>query len=499
MSNLIDVVQRFRGLRALVVGDVMLDRYLEGTASRLCSEGPVPIVRKTGERVFPGGAGNAAANLRSLGADVALLGLIGRDAAGERLQSALAEFGVDDRWLVADERCETHTKLRIQADGHYVVRFDQGDTQRPSAERRQTLLANLERVAATCDVIVISDYGYGVVGDDVMQRISAIRDEHDAPLVIDSKYLGRFRGTGATIVTPNHLEAKLTISPNANSDGPVSISEAAELGRRILEMVEAESAAITMAGDGVMLVTRSGEATHLDANTVTYVSDVGAGDSFAAALALALAAGSEHREATRLGIDAATIAICKPGTAVVHHQELLRRVSLRSIEVDAPGAIDRTRSLADQLDVERLNGARIVFTNGVFDILHAGHVDFLRRAKELGDILVVGVNSDRSTRSLKGAQRPVNSEQDRVALVSALESVDHALLFDEAEPSTLIRLLRPHLHVKGGDFEGQDLPEAAAVSEVGGQIQILPLAGDLSSSQVIDRIIAMSTAAGDRP
>jgi D-beta-D-heptose 7-phosphate kinase / D-beta-D-heptose 1-phosphate adenosyltransferase len=224
----------------------------------------------------------------------------------------------------------------------------------------------------------------------------------------------------------------------------------------------------------------------------------GAGDSFASAMALALAAGGSTEEAAQIAIDAAGIAVTKRWTAVVQHQELLQRVSLREYArhtstANGESEHDSLARLAALLETQKLAGRKIVFTNGVFDILHAGHMQFLQQARALGDMLVVGVNSDNSTRRLKGKGRPINSERDRMALVAALDMVDHVVLFDEDTPTQLIRLLKPDIHVKGGDYTYEALPEAEAVREAGGQIVILPLAGSISTSSVIDRIAALST------
>ena len=395
-----DIVRRFRRLRALVLGDAMLDTYLEGTASRLCGEGPVPVVRKTAERHAPGGAANAAANLCALGAAVTLLGYRGADAAGERLVSALEEQGVAADGLVCEAEVSTIHKVRILADGQYVVRFDEGESDQhiPASERR--LLDLLDDAYARCDVVLVSDYGYGAVSDAMLARLRALRERESRPLVVDSKQLHRFRACRATVVTPNHLEARLLVERGSRGAEPPpgdteALPRAMEpIGRRLLTLLDAEHAAITLAGAGALLLNRQGRALHLPAHPVAQAHDVGAGDTFAAALALAL-----------------------------------------------------------------------------------------------GDLLVVGVNSDRGARRLKGKGRPINGERDRLALVAALDAVDEAVLFDEATPADLIRALRPHLHVKGGDYAHEPLPEAEAVREVGGQVVILPLAGAHSTSAVIERII----------
>jgi len=490
MPSAVEVVRRFRELRALVIGDAMLDSYVEGSAARLCAEGPVPVVRKTAEEHVPGGAANTAANVRALGADVALLGVVGPDAAGGLLRAALRARDVDDRWLVEDPGARTLHKLRILADGQYVVRLDDGDTAHLCPASAARLAAHLDQLYPRCDVVLVSDYAYGVVSDALLAWLRALRAARPGVLVVDSKALRRFDGLGATVVTPNHREARLLVDaggPLGGVDARPDLAEVERVGQRLLELIDARYAAITLAGDGVLLLDRDDAPRHLPAHPVQRAQDVGAGDSFAAALALALGAGARCAEAVRIGIEAASIAVTRPRTAIVHQQELLRRVALR------PTLAPSVEALAAQLAAERAAGRRIVFTNGVFDLLHAGHVEFLRQAKLLGDVLVVGVNSDRGARRLKGARRPINRERDRLALVAALDGVDHAVLFDEDQPAALIRALRPHLHVKGGDYAGQELPEAEAVREVGGQVVILPLVGELSTSRVIERIVALAS------
>lgn len=523
-----ELVQRFRDLRVLVIGDAILDTYLEGKALRLCSEGPVPVVCKTAEYRLPGGAANVAANVSALGADVIFLSVVGRDSAGSALRAALHERGVSDRWLIEDEAIETVHKLRICADGHYVVRFDEGvQREQVASESPATsqprLLAALEEGYERCDLVIVSDYCYGVCSDALIERLRILHTAQPKSLLVDSKALQRFRDVKATIVTPNEREARLLVEKmtgempvakesaahaghayESGQDGK-KLAEVEAVGWQLLSLMDAQHIAITLAEHGVFLLDREGDASYLPAHPVAHAHDVGAGDSFSAALALALAAGGSVEEAAQIGIDAASIAISRQRTALVPYQELLQRVSLREYAVyatcraaaclaehehDARAAVAH---LAALLDAERLAGRTIVFTNGVFDILHAGHVQLLRRAKELGDILVVGINSDSSTRRLKGSTRPINNERDRMALVAALDVVDHVALFDEDTPCELIRQLRPHIHVKGGDYADGALPEAEAVREGGGRVVIVPLAGSMSTSGMIERIVSLAS------
>jgi D-beta-D-heptose 7-phosphate kinase/D-beta-D-heptose 1-phosphate adenosyltransferase len=472
----------------LVIGDAMLDTYIEGTASRLCTEGPVPVVRKSTEDHVPGGAANTAANLVALGAEVFFLGLIGRDATGALLRSTLQARGVSDSLLVADDRIASLQKVRMLADDQYVVRFDSGDTLSQAGALQPALAQRLGEAFPRCDLVVISDYRYGVVGQRLLDRLRELRAARPCPLIVDSKELARFGASGATLVTPNEIEAQIAVTGTPDPSGrETGMEETASVGCRLLTQIDAQAAAVTMGKRGVLVVERGGRVTHVPTHPATRANDVGAGDSFTAASALALAAGASPVEAVRIGVEAGRIAVTKRRTAVVYHQELLQRVSL--------GEQERAPSLDEvvaQLNAERLDGRTVVFTNGVFDILHAGHVRFLREAKRLGDVLVVGVNSDASAQRLKGVHRPINSERDRRALVAALEGVDHAVTFDEDTPAQLIRALRPDVHVKGGDYLNVPLPEAEAVREVGGRIEVLPLVKDRSTTAVIDRILTLA-------
>jgi len=302
MLSAVDYVRRFRTLRALVVGDAMLDSYFEGTAARLCSEGPVPVVRKTSEYRAPGGAANVAANLAALGADVLFVGAVGQDITGTLLRAALRERHVEDRWLVADRAMATPHKLRILPDGQYVVRFDEETSRRLPARVEQALIQRVERLYPVCDLVFVSDYGYGAVTDAILARLRELRAERPCVLYADSKQLQRFPALGATVVKPNLLEARL-LAQREQEPGPVSGAqretreEAEELCRYVLGRIETEYVALTMAGHGVCLVRRDGAARHLRAHPVEHASDVGAGDSFGAAMALALGAGAPPDEA----------------------------------------------------------------------------------------------------------------------------------------------------------------------------------------------------------
>ena len=481
-----DVVQHFAGLRVLVIGDAMLDRFVEGTATRICKEAPVPVVQKQAEQSCPGGAANTAANLSALGADVRFVGILGDDPTGHSLRAALREAGVDDGWLVADPNVTTLHKLRVLADDQYIVRLDEGDLSTSSPATRRTLLERVRQVFPSCDLVVLSDYGYGTISDEIIEQLRELRDGLSCPLVVDSREIHRFAHAGATLITPNLQEAREAAFPARTETNATP----ADVALQLRGMFDAEHIAITMAANGVLLIDADGRVTEVPAYPVRHPDEAGAGDTFAAAASLALASGASATLAAQVGIDAATIACTTSRIAVVTHRELLRRVILN--QQTTHSATRSLQEIATQLDEERRAGRRIVFTNGVFDILHAGHVQLLCRARALGDILVVGINSDASVRRLKGDQRPINREQDRLALIAALDAVDYALIFTKDTPAETIRHLRPDVHVKGGDYTAESLPEIDAVREVGAQVEILPLLDGLSTTNVINRIISLN-------
>jgi D-beta-D-heptose 7-phosphate kinase / D-beta-D-heptose 1-phosphate adenosyltransferase len=492
-SSAVDIVRGFPGLRVVVIGDAMLDTWLEGDAIRLCKEAPVPVVREASTTRCAGGAANTAANLAALGAEVSFVSLIGRDSTGDHLRLALREAGIDDAGLVEDSAVSSLHKLRVIANGQYVVRFDEGDTGQASERSRSALLRRIADMYTRCDAVVISDYCHGTVGGEVIDTLSRLRDGGQKVIVVDSKEIGRFADLQATMVTPHLREAQLAADPHGSLDPQRALADASQIGTRLRTLLRADHIAVTMANEGVLLIGPSGEQTHLTCHPVERAGDVGAGDTFTAAASLALATGAAPAQAVRVGIDSASIAVTRSRTSVVSYQDLLRRVSL-----DDNADTLSLKDVVARLEGERFLGKRIVFTNGVFDILHAGHVQLLRRARALGDVLVVGLNSDASTRRLKGPTRPVNRESDRIALVSALDVVDYAVLFDEDTPAELIRAIRPHVHVKGGDYMAESLPEIDAVHEVGAEVEILSLVAGRSTTALIDRIVATATSASDR-
>jgi rfaE bifunctional protein nucleotidyltransferase chain/domain/rfaE bifunctional protein kinase chain/domain len=479
---LADVVPRFAGIRVLVIGDVILDSWLHGPSYRLSREGPVPAVTVSATDHQPGGAGNAAANLAALGARVDLLGLAGADADAEALRSALRQAGVDPGSLVTDPGRQTTTKRRLLAADRLVARFDQADPGPVPAELTGELADRAVDLAAAADALLVCDYGGGIFAGPVRDAVGRGAARLSGPSVVDAHDLGPWAALAADAVTPSWEEACRLIGPAGDLSGPDRAAAVVRNAPALLQATGARLVATTLDTDGSVLLS------HHDSPHRTYAVPqpadhaAGAGDSYAAAFILALAAGAGPAQAADLGQAAATVAARGTGTVVCTGAEL------RAAVTGPPGALVGTEELARLVGAHRAAGRRIVFTNGCFDVLHRGHVAYLEQASRLGDVLVVALNSDASVARLKGPGRPVNPVQDRAAVLVALTAVDHVVVFDEASPRRLLDLVRPDVYVKGGDYRPEMIPEAGQVGRLGGEVRVLDYVADHSTSAIIDRI-----------
>jgi D-beta-D-heptose 7-phosphate kinase/D-beta-D-heptose 1-phosphate adenosyltransferase len=473
---------RFAGLDVVVLGDAMLDRFLHGAAAKLSREAPVPVV-EVDERVdAPGGAANTALNAAALGARVRLLATVGADPAGEALLALLRDGGVDVTGVVVDPARPTPLKERVVAGGHMLVRVDHGGAPAaagPDVEAR--LVASLRAAFAGADAVVVSDYACGAVTPAVRAALGGLQAAEERLLVVDAKDLAPYAGLRVTAVTPSFAEiAPLVAGANAVGEDRARAVDAA--GADLLAALGVRVAAVTLDRDGAVAV-EAGRPSHR-----TWLRRAvdgpcpGAGDAFTAALALALAAGADAPAAAELASVAATAAVGGPGTAVCTAGRLRSELGVAG-KVAADAAV-----LAAQVGLHRRAGRSIVVTNGVFDILHRGHVAYLNQAKALGDVLVVAVNGDASVARLKGPDRPINPLEDRLEVLAALSCVDHLVAFAEDSPAPLLEALRPDVYVKGGDYTPQTLPEHDLVTDLGGRVELLPYVADRSTTRIVDAI-----------
>jgi D-beta-D-heptose 7-phosphate kinase/D-beta-D-heptose 1-phosphate adenosyltransferase len=485
-QRLLDLIAQFPRLQVLVIGDAILDAYLQGTASRLCREAPVPIVDVTEADYVPGGAANTAANIATLGGQVHFLTVIGDDVPGHQLCSELGRCGVSLEGIVQSPNRETLVKQRLLADEQLLVRFDRGSTAEISPDEEDGLIEQLNRHFPTCDAVVISDYAYGIMTPRLMLTLQRLQSLHPHLMVIDSKHLQTYSRLGATAVKPNYDEAIQLLSlPRLT--GAERIAQMARYGQEILAKTGAWMAAITLDQDGALIFLEDetgtvSEPTRTLATPAPSNYATGAGDTYVATLVLALAAGADPHGAASLAATATAVIVTEPGTT------RCRPAALRRTLMEANKRVMDQTELVSIVAQQRGLGRRIVFTNGCFDILHSGHVTCLERAKALGDVLIVGVNSDDSIRQLKGASRPVNGLADRLTVLAALGCVDYVVPFADLAPRELIRLIRPDVYAKGGDYTRQSLPETPLIEELGGEVVILPYIGDRSTTNLIQQI-----------
>ena len=483
------LVRGFKGRRCLVIGDVMLDVFERGRAERLAPDTPAPVVTDVRKESSPGGAANVAANLAALGAEVTLLGVVGDDPSGAELLRGLNQIGVRTDNVFRLSGRATVMKKRLVAGDATLARVDSGDKEPLMGAAEVEFAGRAAALAQSAEVVVVSDYSGGGVTQEVADALAAT--DHGCVL-LDSKDPLRLRWRNLTAAAPNHLEAQSTLGLRVESDP--SWVDVGTVGEALRDALGVHTLTITLAEEGVVVVDSAG-ATRLRGRRVANPDVNGAGDTFLAAFALSLGGGAPPRTAARLGIEAATLAVSRAGTTPVGFRELLQRLPEDSLEVSGP-----VLGLEEDLERVRRSGGKVVFTNGCFDLLHRGHLFLLREARKLGDMLVVGVNSDASARRVKGSGRPVMLEEDRVELLEALPCVDHVVVFDEDTPEALIRRVEPDLHVKGGDHADERLPEESVVEELGGEIVVLPLLPGRSASATIEHIrSAEADTAGVRP
>lgn len=484
LSRLIDAFTR---LNVLVIGDAMLDSYLEGSTNRLCQEAPVPVVTLSLRKNIPGGAANTAVNIRSLGGQVTFLSAIGDDLEAHLLRQALEERGVSTDRILSQPQRQTLVKHRVIASGQMLLRFDQGSTNSINSETEQALIDDLTHFYSLYDAVVISDYGYGILTPRVIQAIAQLQSHTPRLLVVDSKNLAAYRHVGVTAVKPNYYEAMglLGIRDPILDAAGVCNTRADRItlyAEEILNITGAQIAAVTLDTEGAVIFERGSLPYRTYAQPTAHSRATGAGDTFVSALTLALAAGATTSTAAELASAAAVVIVNKEDTAACSVDELQAHLSC-----DDKYIID-VSVLSARLELYRQQGRRIVFTNGCFDILHCGHIAYLNRAKALGDILVIGINTDDSIRRLKGSSRPINTLSDRVQVLAALSCIDHIIAFDDDTPCNLVRAVRPDVFVKGGDYTREMLPEAPIVEALGGTVQILPYLENRSTTSIIERI-----------
>lgn len=472
-NELIDLVERLGHPKVLVVGDLMLDRYIFGNVERISQEAPVPVLHADRQENRLGGAASVASMLTCLESEVTLLGLLGADDAGRAAQDLLRQWAIPDQYVFVDADRPTTCKERFigrAQDRHpqQILRVDRELCTPLASEWEARLIQAVSSAVKDCEIVLVSDYAKGVCTPDLLAHLIDRARTLGRRVLVDpirrADY-GRYRG--ATCLTPNRTEAQLAAGL------PVATKEQALIaGERLLQELGAEAVVVTLDREGMALI-------HADGRRATFptrprqVYDVtGAGDMVLSVLGLCLAAGASYDQAITLSNIAAGLEVERLGVATVSRVELLQELSVAAASQTTK--LWRADALEGELERRRRWGQRIVFTNGCFDVVHSGHVECLQQARSLGDILVVGINSDASVRRLKGCDRPLNSVAHRAQVLAALACVDYVVVFEEDSPVSLLRAFRPHVLVKGGDYRPDQIVGREIVESYGGQAVIVP-------------------------
>ena len=457
-----------------VIGDVMLDRFWSGASRRMSPEAPVPVVNVKEQQDRAGGAGNVAVNLAELGLSVSLVGLCGEDEHARALRACVEAAGV--RWNVMPCAAETIVKLRVLSRNQQLLRMDFEESLADYAN--DLFVRYAQQHLADADLVIFSDYAKGSL--ELVQPLLAHCRELGKPTLVDPKGLDFERYRGATVLTPNLAELEAIVG---RCDSEAILIEKAHAVRASLDI---EAILVTRSEAGMTLI-QSGEAPQRFTASAREVFDVtGAGDTVIAVMAGCLSAGLSMRDAAHFANHAAGVVVAKLGTASVTPAELQSAVSVPLVDTEQESMSES--ELASALAGLRAAGKRVVMTNGCFDLIHPGHIRYLRQAAALGDVLVVAVNDDDSVRRLKGASRPLNTVGDRMAVLAALEAIDFVVPFSEDTPERVIEALAPDVLVKGGDYRVEQIAGHKSVLERGGEVRILDFFAGHSTTGLIERL-----------
>jgi D-beta-D-heptose 7-phosphate kinase/D-beta-D-heptose 1-phosphate adenosyltransferase len=465
-----------RSPKLLVIGDLMIDHYLWGSCERISPEAPVQVVNVERESSVLGGAGNVINNLRALGAQVDVISVIGGCEISDELKTLLTDIKVDTQYLITQKDRITSKKSRIIASQQQVVRYDRESTDEISSESQKEILDTFRSIITDYDGVLLSDYGKGVLTKELTNALITIANKNNKKVLVDPKGLDYSKYKGAFLLTPNKKEA--------GEATQVNIKDEASLTQAITQLkteCDLDVSLITLSEQGVAIYDNKLRTHPTVAREVFDVT--GAGDTVLASLGFALACEYEIDDAVEFANLAAGVVVGKIGSATATLNEIIEYESSlnKSTSDEHIKTLSEIASLSEEL---KARGKRIIFTNGCFDILHAGHVRYLETAKSYGDVLILGLNSDRSVTALKGEGRPINIQLDRAYILAALEAVDYVVVFDEDTPYDLIKAIKPHVLVKGGDYKGK----AVVGQDIADELKLVQFVDGKSTTRTIEKI-----------
>jgi len=462
--------------RLLVIGDLIIDQYLWGDSERISPEAPVQIVNINQESIMLGGAGNVISNLKALGANVDIISVIGNCEISNGLKKLLKNIEINTKYLVTQKNRVSSKKSRIISSKQQVIRFDQESTEAISEKSQELIITTFKKIVLDYEIILLSDYGKGVLTEDLTKSLIDIANRNNKKVLVDPKGSDYSKYKGAYLLTPNKKEASKAININIKDD--------ASLTNALIQLkldCNLEVSLITLSEDGIAIYDN---ALNIQPTIAKEVFDVtGAGDTVLASLGYALAYDSDINSAVKFANLAAGVVVGKIGSATTTLNEMTEYESrfMNSSAIQNIKSFNEIEILSKEL---RIKGKKIVFTNGCFDLLHTGHIKYLEAARNFGDVLILGLNSDISVSSIKGISRPINTEMDRAYILSALQVVDFVVIFEDTTPYKLIKTIRPHILVKGGDYIGEKVVGEDIVDE----LKIVEFIRGKSTSKTIEKI-----------
>ncbi|MZH45424.1 MAG: D-glycero-beta-D-manno-heptose-7-phosphate kinase [Nitrospinae bacterium] len=468
--------------KILVIGDLILDEYIWGGVSRISPEAPVPILETRSENLALGGAANVANNLVGLGCEVHLCGAIGQDEKGDKLLKTIHDRSIQTEGIFRFVHRPTTTKIRIIAHNQQILRVDKEDNRPITEETEKKLIQYINQVIPTMDGVICSDYHKGILTEKVIKAVMRKAQKSEKAVIVDPKNSDFSLYKGATVITPNLREVASSV--------PIKIKDQEDLGRAaeyLLNLTKAQAILITQGKDGMSLY-KSKEKLISIPTVAKEVFDVtGAGDTVISVFSMAMFVGFDYQEAAWLSNMAASVVVGKVGTAVVTLEEInefLQEEMLRTSHT-----VLGLEELKKIISMAKSTDKKVVFTNGCFDLIHGGHIEFLQKAKSLGDILVVGLNTDQSVKKLKGENRPIKNERERANILSALKYIDYITMFNETTPEKLIREIKPDILVKGDDYKIDEVVGREIVEGYGAKVELIPIVKGHSTTGTLEQIL----------
>jgi len=477
------IIENYSKKRIMVVGDVMLDRYIFGTVSRISPEAPVPVLKTLREKLSPGGAANVAANLKNLGASVDIFGVIGNDSEGEKVSDLLKRMNIETKGLVVDSNRVTTTKTRLVTKSQQVVRMDTEQEDFISNKIRKKILTSISRsLDKHCpDGIIISDYEKGCMSRELCKEIIQIARKNRIFLAVDPKGKDFTKYKAASVITPNKLETEAVCGFAIDDEETLKMAF-----EKLITITKCGGVLITQGKDGVSYYRKGGEMQTIHSEAKEIFDVTGAGDTVVSVFVLSYLVSRSWEESVKIANRAAGIIVGRIGTSNIFPRELIEIFHSNYNKTDRK--IVSQENIGRTMNDLRNNGKKIALTNGCFDLFHNGHLELLKEAKSFGDILVVGINSDHSAKRLKGKRRPFNSESYRAKILSELECVDFVVIFKEDTPLNLIKAIKPNVIIKGSDYAPEAVVGRDIVERYGGKVHLVRLVEGISTTTLVNKI-----------